>query len=166
MRNKETEFIADFYESHKGFYNDENPEKILSKINYSDFFIEPDNDEEFQYSTASSLLCGSCHIFALSLKEILGYKPYIIEGINRRGFHAFCQVYKNFKWYYIDARGITSSFKEFMDVAQRFVSDEYIIRPVNDIDIEEWKKDSKYDQEAFAFAKAIINKFKECYIFD
>lgn len=165
MRNKETEFIADFCESHKGFYIDENPEKTLLNINYSDFFIEPD-DEGFQYSTARSLLCGSCHIFALSLKEILGYTPYIIEGINHRSFHAFCQIYKNCKWYYVDARGITSSFSEFMEVAKTFVTDEYIIRPVNDIDIEEWKKDSKYDQEAFAFAKAIINKFKECYTFD
>jgi len=162
MRNKETEFIADFCESHKGFYNNKNPEKILSKIYYADFFIQPD-DIEFQYSTARSLLCGSCHIFALSLKEILGYTPYIIEGINHRSFHAFCQIYKNCKWYYVDARGITSSFNEFMDIAKTFVTDEYIVRPVNSIDLKEWKKDSKYDKEAYDFAEAIINKYMDYY---
>lgn len=50
-----------------------------------------------------------------------------------------------------------------MFVAREFVSDEYTIRPVEEEDIEEWKKDSNYDDEALAFAEAVIEKYKECY---
>ena len=49
-----------------------------------------------------------------------------------------------------------------MSVASTFVSDEFTIRPVTPEDIEEWKKDSKY--EGYAFAEAVIEKFKHCYI--
>lgn len=152
------------YEHHKGFYNDNDPEESLLHINYTDFWEFPD-DNDFPYYTAHELLCGSCHHFALSLKKALNYNPYIIEGKQGGGsFHAFCQIYKNKKLYYVDARGITESFDEFMDVAKRFVPDEYIIRPVNDNDVDEWESDSNYNKEAYAFAEAIINKYKECYI--
>lgn len=72
-------------------------------------------------------------------------------------------LYKRGRWYYIDARGITSSFDEFMAVAQEFVGDEYTIRLITAEDIDEWKKDSYYDAEARAFAEAVIEKFRECY---
>lgn len=147
---------------HKGFYNDDNASESLNSINYSNFFTEPD-DDSFPYQTAYMLLCGSCHIFALSLQKLLKYNAYIIEGNNKCSFHSFCQVYRNKQWYYIDARGITSSFDEFMDIAKTFVSDEYTIRAVSDDDIKEWKKDCVYDKEAYEFAKAIIRKYKECY---
>ena len=44
------------------------------------------------------------------------------------------------------------------------MTDEYIIRPVNSNDIDEWERDSDYNEEAYAFAEAVINKYKECYI--
>lgn len=149
---------------HKGFYNDEDAINSLDGISYSDFFTEPD-DNSFPYGSASSLLCGACHFFALSLNKILKYNIYIIEGNNKKSFHAFCQVYKAGKWYYIDARGVTSSFDEFMVVAKKFVTDEYIIRPVLEEDIFEWKtdKDDEYRKEACEFAETIIEKYKECY---
>ena len=50
-----------------------------------------------------------------------------------------------------------------MDIAKKFVTDEYIIRPVDSNDIDEWKGDS-YSEEGCAFAEAVINKYKECYI--
>ena len=68
------------------------------------------------------------------------------------------------KIYYVDARGITSSFDEFMDVAKTFVTDEYVIRPVNQNDINEWAQNNKYDAEAYALAEAVITKYKECYL--
>lgn len=148
---------------HKGFYNDDGDStKALLDIKYTDFFEDP-NDEDFLYYFAHTLLRGSCHYFALSLQKVLKYTPYIIEGINKRNFHAFCQVYKNRKWYYIDARGVTTSFDEFMDVAKEFVTDEYVIRKVTPEDIDEWSKDCPYDDEAFKFAEAIIEKFKKYY---
>ena len=147
---------------HKGFYNDDDPTEELHNISYTDFFIDLE-DTEFPYNFAYPLLRGSCHVFALSLNSIFNYTPYIIEGRNGIGFHSFCQVYKNKKWYYIDARGVTTSFDEFMDVAKEFVFDEYTIRPVNNRDVSEWAKDSPYDNEAYAFAKAIIEKYKDFY---
>lgn len=124
---------------HKGFYNDDVPTDSLQEIRYTDFFDEPD-DEDFPYCSAYQLLCGSCHLFALSLNKILGHNVYVIEGINDRGFHVFCQINKHKEWYYVDARGITSSFGEFMDIAQTFVTDEYTIRPINDTILPSGKK--------------------------
>lgn len=149
------------YGWHKGFYNDDDINKSLSNIYYEDFFEYPD-DEEFPYTAAWQLLMGSCNHFALGLKNVLGYTPYIIHGDNKVSFHSFCQIYKKGTWYYIDARGITTSFDEFMEVAREFVSDKYTIRAVDDEDYAEWKDDNYYE-EALAFAEAVIEKFKECY---
>ena len=103
---------------HKGFYNDENFIKSLAEICYDDFFESP-NDDEFSYNYADVLLCGACHIFAESLQKKLGYNLYIIESIDKKGFHAFCQVCIDNRLYYVDARGMTSSFDEFMEIARQ-----------------------------------------------
>lgn len=150
------------YGRHKGFYNEDNFSEALCSINYTDFFEYPD-DDEFPYDSAHSLLCGSCHHFALALNKVMGYNAYIIQGNDKKSFHAFCQIYRGKNWYYVDARGITSSFDEFLTVAREFVGDEYTIRPVTAEDIDEWKKDSDYDDEALAFAEAVIKKYNECY---
>lgn len=147
--------------NHKGFYNDGDPQRSLNEIDYNDFFESPD-DDDFPYDTAWQLLCGSCNIFVLALQKVFGYKAYIIEEIIDNGFHAFCQIYKHGTCYYVDARGITSSFDEFLDVAKTFVHNEFIIRPVTAEDEEEWKNDDYYE-EAFAFAEAVIKKYSECY---
>lgn len=150
------------YGWHKGFYNDADITKALCAIDVADFIEVPD-DDEFPYSSAHELLRGSCHIFALGLEKVFGYTPYIIEGKNGRGFHSFCQVYNRRTWLYIDARGMTSSFDEFMDVAKEFVTDEYTIRPVAATDIDEWKKDDEYYDLALEFAVALIKKYSDYY---
>ncbi len=165
MKNKNILCSFDYCGWHKGFYNDDNFRDSLLKIEYADFFKLPD-DDEFPYSSAYDLLCGSCNYFALSLQKIFGYSPYIIEGISTKGFHAFCQIYRNREWYYVDARGITSSFDEFMDMAKKFVTGEYIIRPVNPDDIADWESNSNYIKEAHAFSEAVIKKYIECYVFE
>lgn len=151
------------YGWHKGFYNDDDFRKSLGKISYTDFFKSPD-DDEFPYDSAYSLLCGSCHHFALSLQKLLKYNPYIIKECGDRGFHVFCQVCRKGICYYVDARGITSSFDEFMMVAHEFVRDEFTIRPVTEADIKDWMQDSNYDKEALSFSEAVIKKYEECYI--
>ena len=87
------------YGWHKGFYTVDDVDDItdaLLRIRYTDFFEYPE-DDEFPYDSAHSLLCGSCNHFAVALKNVLGYTPYIIEETDKKGFHAFCQVYKNGK---------------------------------------------------------------------
>lgn len=147
---------------HKGFYQDKDVMESLCKIRYTDFFEYPD-DDEFPYGSAHSLLRGSCNHFAVSLHKVLGYQPYIIQGNNKVGFHAFCQIYTGGTWYYVDARGITTSFDEFMMVAREFVSDEYTIKPAEAKDIEEWDNGSEYNEEAYAFAEAVIRKYRAYY---
>ena len=162
MKNRNDFISFQHYGWHKGFYIDKDFGDVLCHIYYEDFFEYPE-DEEFPYTTAHDLLRGSCNHFSLGLQNLLGYTPYIIEGDNKVSFHSFCQIYKKGLWYYVDARGITTSFDEFMEVAKEFVSDKYSIRAVNDTDIEEWKDDKYYDK-ALAFAEAVIEKYKECYM--
>lgn len=162
MCNKGTFISFRRHGFHKGFYNDNDFNESLQNIRYSDYF-EPPDDEEFLHTCAYYLLCGSCHIFALSLKKIFAYDAYIIEEVNDKGFHVFCQIYENRQVYYIDARGITTSFDEFMDVAKTFINDEYIIRPVESSDIEKWTEGDPYIDKGYAFAEAIIENYKECY---
>ena len=59
---------------------------------------------------------------------------------------------------------IFSEMNAIMDIAKKFVMDEYMIRPGNDDDIVEWEKHDNYNKEAYAFAEAVIEKFKECYV--
>lgn len=150
------------YSWHKGFYKETNFENVLYDIKYTDFFQDI-NDEEFPYDMAYYLLDGACHLFALSLNKILNYNIYIIEGIRDSSFHAFCQLYKDGIWYYVDARGITSSFNEFAYGIKKFVNNEFIIRPVNSKDFEEWKQDDNFYEEGCAFAEAIINSYINYY---
>lgn len=154
------EFISG--EVHKGFYKNGNPATALSKILYSDFFVEPEGD--FPYDSARELLYGSCDSFALALKKLLNYSPYIINETTGRGFHAFCQIYKEKKWYFVDARGVTTSFSEFTGGISRFVEGEFIIRPVGDDDIMNWKSYNEYSDDGLKFAEAFIEKYKEYYL--
>ena len=148
---------------HKGFYNDDNYSDSLLRIRYSDYFEEPD-DDEFPYDSAYVLLNGSCNHFAVSLRNVFYYNVYVIEAKDRKGFHAFCQVYKNRQWYYVDARGITSSFDEFLVGIKTFVRDQFTIRPMEECDLQEWEKDFNYNSEAYAFSEAIIKDYSEFYI--
>lgn len=52
------------YGWHKGFYNED--------VDYTDLFECPD-DDEFPYDSAHSLLCGSCHHFALASNKVLAW---------------------------------------------------------------------------------------------
>lgn len=147
---------------HKGFYNVDNITAALFEIKYTVFFEYPD-DKDFPYDSAHALLRGSCNHFAVALKNVLGYTPYIIEETDSDGFHAFCQVHKNGRLYYVDARGMTSSFDEFMVVAREFVWGEYTIRKATQNVIEEWENGSEYNDEAYVFAEAVIKTYIKCY---
>lgn len=148
---------------HKGFYNDEDYLKSLQNIHYSDFFEVPD-EEDFIYHSAYVLLNGSCNHFAIALSKVHNYNAYIIQPIDKECFHAFCQIHIDKQWYYVDARGITSSFDEFINGVKSFVGNEFTIRKMSQIDIDNWEKECKYNSEAYAFSEAIINKYSECYL--
>ena len=64
----------------------------------------------------------------------------------------------------IPAIRIPTNVDEFMDIAKMFVTDEYVIRPVTSKDIEEWENYSDYNEEAYAFAEAVIKKYENYYV--
>ena len=50
-----------------------------------------------------------------------------------------------------------------MIIARNFVKGEYIIKPATPEVIEEWECDVDYNEEAYAFAEVVINKFRNYY---
>lgn len=156
------------YGFHKGFYNYDDYMSALDEVRFDDYFQLP-NNPEFPYDTARTLLKGSCHLFALALNKIFGYNIYEIKGKTGGGFHAFCQVFRRNRsmgykqeWYYVDARGMTSCFDEFIDGIHEFVSDEYMIKSLGIDEINAWDS-NQYDVEAIAFAEAVIKQYKDFY---
>lgn len=165
MHNRENFISLANYGWHKGFYVDDDFSKSLLQIEYTDFFDKPayaDDDDDFLFDTAHELLRGSCHHFAWAAQRVLDYRPYIIKETDGKGFHALCQVYKKRRMYYIDARGVTTSFNEFMTVAKEFVRGEFVIRPIEKADIDSWEKDD-FNGERLAFAEEFIKRYKDCY---
>lgn len=77
-----------------------------------DFTLEKINDElmDCPYTDADDFRQGSCQLFAYALNEKYGYPVYIIE----KGpyFHIFCKTKDGLN--YVDVRGMTSSFCEFI----------------------------------------------------
>lgn len=103
----------------------------------------------------------------MKVEEILGYEAFIIEERERPRFHAFCQAYLNGKKAYIDARGVTTSFDEFMEVAGEFVKGPFVIRRINEKDIIKWQSSSDNShEEHLALAEKVINDNIECYKID
>lgn len=153
-------------ELHKGFYCDNNNCANLKEIDYDGHLTLIDDDEE-HLTSADCLLWGSCQAFALKVEEILGYEAFIIEERERPRFHAFCQAYLNGKKAYIDARGVTTSFDEFMEVAGEFVKGPFVIRRINEKDIIKWQSSSDNShEEHLALAEKVINDNIECYKID
>lgn len=153
-------------ELHKGFYCDNNNFTNLEEIDYDGHLTQIDDGEE-HLTSAGCLLRGSCQAFALKLEEILGYKAFIIEERKRHRFHAFCQAYLNGKKAYIDARGVTTSFNEFMEVAAEFVEEPFDIRRIDEKDIAKWRSSSDNShEEHLALAEAVIKANIECYKID
>ena len=50
-----------------------------------------------------------------------------------------------------------------MEIANDFVNGEFIISPVTKDDILEWEKGFDYNDEAYMFSEAIIEKYKSYY---
>lgn len=154
-------------EIHKGFYCDDNDFANLIEIDFDGHLNQIDDGEE-HLTSAECLLRGSCQAFALKVEEILGYKAFIIQEYGGKGHHVFCQATIDGKNAFIDARGVTTSFDEFMEVAAEFVQGPFEIRRVNENDIAEWQRnsDTNSHEEHLALAKEVINANIDCYELD
>ena len=144
----------------KGYYL---RKKLLCKYELETVKIEDfpeieinDPNETCPYVAASDFLMGSCHLFALDLNKKFGYPIYaiILEG---QMIHCFCQVRRDETTFYIDVRGATNDYSDFL--LETNVSEE------EDFAIQEYIVDSfeEWDEIALKFAKALIEKNLEYY---
>ena len=68
-----------------------------------------ETDEHFVFDNADVFRQGVCQIFAYALHKRFGYKVYVIRV--EIGCHIFCKTLDN---QYVDVRGMTHSFNEFI----------------------------------------------------
>lgn len=144
----------------KGFYQYKDLQNVLERIKYKDYFCEEDK-EDFACGSARTYLCGNCMQFAACLEEQFEYEIYIIKS-NTKGMHAFCRKSVGEKIYYIDVRGVTSSFDLF--IQGLLIEGEYVIRKMsfeerNDM----YTEDEKYADEYRKFAERIILEYRKFY---
>lgn len=91
--------------------------EISSYINISDEVLD---DESFVVFDADDFRQGACHIFAHELTKKYGYPVFVIE--KDANPHIFCKS-KDGR-YYIDVRGVTDDFSEFIRTLEYFYDTE------------------------------------------
>ena len=134
-------------------------EKTLQDIDFDNLYrIKIEGD--CPYSNANDFLMGSCELFALALSRKYGYQVYEIVQDGKMK-HAFCiAVYKGVKLY-IDVRGITSNYKEFLLGVRVNKNNSFFIQKRNTVEDEQLK--GEWDKEGYGFAVAIIKNFPQYY---
>ena len=154
---------------HTGYHNGETEnycdmDKCLSKVPNPQFVDPEDDASEFHnvYEDASIFLQGSCHLFSLALHQEFGYDAFEI----RKGTscHFFCQATYQGKSIYIDVRGATTGWEEFLSGV---LGDFHDQAEITHQDIEEIAKlndpDDLYAEDGLAFAKYLIHEHPEYY---
>ena len=133
-------------------------ETELNKIYFDGCYIIPCESAypcPFEDKTAYIFLHGSCDIFAEQLrKTCTDYDVYRIENKNGRPIHWYAQTnYKNMP-IYIDVRGATTSFEEFISEFRPHIVDGYKIQKQTE---EVISADEHWVETGILFATAIIN---------
>ena len=98
-------------------------------------------------------MTGSCDIFSVCLNEKFDYKIY--KKKKKKEVHYFCFSEIDKIKYYIDVRGFTNSFNEFVNFYRMPKNGE--IKKVSKSEINETKR-QKYYLDGERFAKKIINE--------
>lgn len=133
----------------------------------SDFgFLENEYNEG--YLSAYDCLHGFCDVFSFKLSEM--FKDYEVESLkNEDGLvHSYCKKTVDGKTFFIDIRGITDDYEEFVSEFGDFVS--FTNEPVYPLEgtvkgsMEEVLKfyNKRFD-EYFSFCQKIIEENKDFY---
>ncbi len=142
---------------HKGHYLSANPCSSLKRIGnpyYSESLKNKDGDDIGDYfSNAYVLLDGACYTFAYALHQELHYE--VFEFRCGDSLHAFCKSTYKEQDVYIDARGATTSLKEFLFWIGHSTEDDYRICPYDDIE-EDGVLDDDVKKMLYEFAITII----------
>ena len=140
---------------HSGYYD--NKKEILNIYNENSIIIN-DNANPFEIFRTSEFMMGACDIFALCLKETFKYQMCKITEDNK--IHYFCIDSSKSEKYYIDVRGFTTSYSEFVS---------YYSVPSNgnmhtaDTNEEKEIKSQDYYIDGKKFAEKIIKNNKNIY---
>lgn len=150
---------------HTGYYLEPfwTIEPRLKSVTYEEVMgCKTPDDEEFIYDDAEIFLNGSCQLFSYALMEKFGYAPYKIEDSNH--VHYFCQASYQGKQVYIDVRGMTTDFGEFLQSSCISDNEATAIAPqeISDEELFEIEQDKIW---GLPFAKAIIERDIACYAF-
>lgn len=129
----------------------------LSKMSVNITEEQIDEDQDFVVFDADDFRHGICHLFAFELNRKYGYPMFIIN--NNSGCHIFCKS-KDGK-FYIDVRGFTDNFSEFISGTEVKDAMEDSIQRY-EFEIEDLKE--KYVDEYRAFARVIIQEDEERYV--
>lgn len=124
-------------------------------INYTDALLE-DADTEFILDDADVFRQGVCQLFAFALQEEFGYKVYKISV--KGGIHIFCKSPDGAE--YIDVRGKTHSFREFILGSDVPITDE---DSSEEYSFEEDDFSGDYYDIGLAFARELIRNDRERY---
>lgn len=150
---------------HTGCYNEvnfvthETMNACLSHIRNEEVDFTTEEMIECIYYNASIFLQGSCQLFSLALHQEFGYEVRTISS--GRAFHCYCITERHGKIVYIDVRGATTSFTEFVAGTMLIDLDNFDTTP-RDIE-EDARLDEEDDDIGFAFAKYIIREYRERY---
>lgn len=105
---------------------------------------------------------GSCDIFALALKRRFNYSTWIIKPKGDSAtFHVFCITSLKNKKVYIDVRGMTSNFCEFLTNTMFAEKDNYEVSPYDTARIEGLR--DEWAEVGYQYANAIISDHLEYY---
>jgi hypothetical protein len=83
--------------------------EYLEEIEQNVYTFDLYDISDYDYYDADYFRHGACQLFAYALNEIFGYEVYIISA--DKDIHIFC---RSGSGDYIDVRGKTKSFKEFI----------------------------------------------------
>lgn len=134
--------------------------ELLEKIENPNWHIEL-NEAEGNYSDATIFLQGSCQLFAYALNEYFDYD--IVEIRQARGKHYYCQTSINGVTAYIDVRGMTTNWEDFIFGLKYIqIENDYILLEHSS---DELKAELKEPGAVFGydFARHILSNYSHCY---
>ena len=148
---------------HTGHYlkGYENIYSSLEEIEFDECYIIPndiDNSDECPYSSALDFLHGACHLFAYMLYQLFGYEVFKIKTENNDNIHWYAQKIHQGKKAYIDVRGATTDYDEFiLEFKESMGTDYEIIKRNKEQDVELQEFNDFWSNTGKVFAVAIID---------
>lgn len=157
IKEPKLEILTTFHkvEYHKGFYACNNALREVETVKL-------ENAGTFENTT--DFVDGLSQFFAMALNTHFGYDIYVIEGAcGALDSHVFCKVTSSDnKFQYIDVRGVTTDFIEFLTGIRCFAQDRFELRPASDMDFRDWRNDAYYDV-GMKRAEEFISRYENFY---